>query len=865
MLTTTIPVTSVSASAVEDLTVTIDTGEEVILTDADEDSYYDIGTADELYAFAFAVNNGYKNTLCGELTADIVVNESKMSAETDSEAVRPWTPIDFSSYGSKFDGNNHSISGLYFNDATESDVGVFSYLRNSEIKNLTILNSYFCGDCYVGGIAGYVDGSTIENCINKGDIKAQTAFGGIAGSVSASTITACGNEGKLTSDETCTLYAPMIGGIVGSCFDSNIYDSYNKGAISGVYPLATDAEIGGVVAYCDTTIINNCYNEGEIFINEDESIAGGIVGFSVDYSSVTNCYNIADIKGNAKEVGGIVAQNCSMINNCYNTGNITVTVSYRNEIGGIAGFNTVMGIITNCYNTGNVSVAGTAGTDADSFLYIGGISGMGFEESIITNCYNTGDVSVTDNYYYCFLGGVIGTDYSIDNITNNYYLNTTCDDSIWNSNVAGSTEAKTTEQFANGEVAYLLQGEQTEEVWGQKLGIDKLPLLGGNMVYSVNKCTGEFVEYSNNKLTIHYEEVLVEGKSPTCAETGLTDGEKCIECGEILKEQEEIPTLPHTEETIKGKEATCTMPGLTDCKKCTVCGEITVEQEVIEATGHSYKNAKCTVCGYKDPVNSTTIYVKPSSNWKKDNARFAAYLWTEFKTTFIDMEDPDGDGYYELTAEKDTWDNIIFCRLSSEAETKWGNVWNQTKDLAILKDERNCFIIEEGVWSGADGKWSVYTPATAVSIKGEIDLKLEETEKNIFTGTVELEEGTYLFNVAHNGALLGFNSTYTDTATIDYSAGDSPATKLNATGGKYTFIYNTSTKSLTIEYEPAQLLGDVNGDGNISVSDVIFVLKHIVGETALDEEQSLRADVNSNRSITLVDALNIQKMILEMV
>ena len=122
-----------------------------------------------------------------------------------------------------------------------------------------------------------------------------------------------------------------------------------------------------------------------------------------------------------------------------------------------------------------------------------------------------------------------------------------------------------------------------------------------------------------------------------------------------------------------------------------------------------------------------------------------------------------------------------------------------------------------------------------------------------------------LFNVAHNGALLGFNSTYTDTATIDYSAGDSPATKLNATGGKYTFIYNTSTKSLTIEYEPAQLLGDVNGDGNISVSDVIFVLKHIVGETALDEEQSLRADVNSNGSITLVDALNIQKMILEMV
>ena len=48
---------AVSASAAEasDLTVTIDTGASVTLKDADGDGYYDIGTADELYAFAAAV------------------------------------------------------------------------------------------------------------------------------------------------------------------------------------------------------------------------------------------------------------------------------------------------------------------------------------------------------------------------------------------------------------------------------------------------------------------------------------------------------------------------------------------------------------------------------------------------------------------------------------------------------------------------------------------------------------------------------------------------------------------------------------------------------------------------------------------
>ena len=44
------------ADKASDLAVTIDTGAKVTLKDKDSDGYYDIGTADELYAFAAAVN-----------------------------------------------------------------------------------------------------------------------------------------------------------------------------------------------------------------------------------------------------------------------------------------------------------------------------------------------------------------------------------------------------------------------------------------------------------------------------------------------------------------------------------------------------------------------------------------------------------------------------------------------------------------------------------------------------------------------------------------------------------------------------------------------------------------------------------------
>lgn len=71
----------------------------------------------------------------------------------------------------------------------------------------------------------------------------------------------------------------------------------------------------------------------------------------------------------------------------------------------------------------------------------------------------------------------------------------------------------------------------------------------------------------------------------------------------------------HTEtETVNAKAATCTEDGYTGDEVCTICGEIVKKGEVIKATGHQYKDGKCTVCGAADPNYKPGVKTGDESN-----------------------------------------------------------------------------------------------------------------------------------------------------------------------------------------------------------------------------------------------------------
>ena len=103
------------------------------------------------------------------------------------------------------------------------------------------------------------------------------------------------------------------------------------------------------------------------------------------------------------------------------------------------------------------------------------------------------------------------------------------------------------------------------------------------------------------------------------------------------------------------------------------------------------------------------LYLTPNANWKKDNARFAAYFFGNGET-WVSMTYNSELGLYEVTVPTaKTYPNVIFCRMNPNASANnWNNKWNQTSDLTIPTNGNNHYTVKEGTWDKGGGTWSQY-------------------------------------------------------------------------------------------------------------------------------------------------------------
>ena len=149
------------------------------------DNTFYISTAAQLAGLAQLVNNGNNfSTKNITLKADIKLNNDAVPTGGNE-----WTPIGDSSntFQGTFDGDGHTISGLYINNAVQNQ-GLFGYVgRGGVVQNLVVAGRVTAtGQNYVGGIVARLNGGTVQNCGFYGAVTAGTSYtGGVVGSGSA--------------------------------------------------------------------------------------------------------------------------------------------------------------------------------------------------------------------------------------------------------------------------------------------------------------------------------------------------------------------------------------------------------------------------------------------------------------------------------------------------------------------------------------------------------------------------------------------------------------------------------------------------------------------------------------------------------
>lgn len=332
----------------------------------DASGVYQIGTADELAWLAAEINNSSNNSqsYSAVLTADIDLG------------YRPWTPIgcyvDWQNnhpYRGVFDGQGHTVSGLYVTALSNGYAGLFGYTSGSTtIKNLTVEGEIRLEDVsttakHIGGIVGEAN-AKLERCVSRVRISAAgfgtrdtCAVGGIAGKLSGA-MTDCRFEGSI--DITCKRGGAYISGGVGGLAGNAAGGALTRCVNTGAVTVDKGTGVGGIAGITSREVtFTQCANTGHIS-NDTTAVlssgekpkggTGGILGVGKSGNvSISLCYNTGTVSGTTI-VGGILGGEAGdygtsisngnpslTVENCYNAGLLDVG-SRTNRIGSLVGF-----------------------------------------------------------------------------------------------------------------------------------------------------------------------------------------------------------------------------------------------------------------------------------------------------------------------------------------------------------------------------------------------------------------------------------------------------------------------------------------------------------------------------------------------
>ncbi len=368
--------------------------------------------------------------------------------------------------------------------------------------------------------------------------------------------------------------------------------------------------------------------------------------------------------------------------------------------------------------------------------------------------------------------------------------------------------------------------------------------------------------YKQEVIHVHDHKAVVT--APTCTEKGHTT--YTCACGDTYV-ADEVPATGHVNTTETVVDATCSTAG-SKTVTC-ACGEV-ISTEEIPATGnHSYDD------GVIDPP------AKPgAAGIKTYTCSVCGHTYTE-EVPALGVAAQIGDVKYEtLTdafAAAEEGDTIVaLTKITIEGDTTW-DLTGKTLVLAEIAD--NYSVVVKGNLTINGGAFVANTLyGIGVQANGTLTVNGGEfsTDKDYYLigtwGKTTINGGT--FTAVYNNvncfagtlAITGGNFTVTGTdeeyPSSDVFAEDGGVASVS--GGIFSTDptdylaegYQAVAKDGVwgIELAPVNVPGDVNGDTEITVADVLLLVKAVLDDTAL-----ANADMNGDGELTLLDVIKLMK------
>lgn len=349
------------------------------------------------------------------------------------------------------------VWGGLFAAVSEATIQYLTLDSTCSVKVTVDKSGYDFSSVYGGGIAGMAINTLFVDCHNHASVEVRKKAwsyeepsegvyaGGIAGRLTGQILSST-NTGTIVGfvESNNANYEVQAGGLSGSIgdginMDGRIAGCENQGTVLAVNLSAT-AYVGGIVGEGAGEIVR-CTNSGEITVEgEENTYVGGMVG--IGEKDITECINMGTIKAegdNNAFVGGIAGWGEGSIRYNRNRGEIRSSASRSAYVGGIIGDigSGAETWLSCCYNTGNVTCTLSTGES-----YCGGI--VGLNEHTLINCGNSGHIRIVSaGNGPVYAGGIAGKAEYI--IWNSYNLGKveavsevqTADDGVWGGGIAG--------------------------------------------------------------------------------------------------------------------------------------------------------------------------------------------------------------------------------------------------------------------------------------------------------------------------------------------------------------------------------------------------------------------------------------------